>query len=49
MQAEDRRATSIADVFDFSMKPRPFKPIASQESVAHFEHEPPSNYPPDGP
>ncbi len=49
MQADDRRATSIGDVFDFTMKPRPFAPIPSDEPLAHFQHEPPSNYPPDGP
>jgi phospholipase C len=49
MQDQDTRATSIGVVFDFKMKPRPFKPIASEEPVKHFLHEPPSNYPPDGP
>ncbi len=49
MQADDRRATSIGDVFDFRQKPRAFTPIASQEPPAHFEREAPDNFAADGP
>lgn len=49
MQAQDQRATSIGDVFDFKQKARLFNPIPSDERAVYFEHEPPSNYPADGP
>ncbi len=48
MQAGDRRAASIADVFDFTQKPRPFKPIPAEEPRSFFERELPSNLPGDG-
>ncbi|MBV8116568.1 MAG: hypothetical protein JOZ01_01250 [Candidatus Eremiobacteraeota bacterium] len=48
MQAQDRRATSIADIFDFTQKPRAFEPIPAELPLSYFEHEPPTNYPPDG-
>jgi phospholipase C len=48
MQAGDRRATSISDIFDFTQKPRKFSPIPAALSRSFFEHEPPSNLPGDG-
>lgn len=47
MQAPDRRATSIGDVFDFSQKPRKFQPIPSQLSRRFFLNEPVTNLPGD--
>lgn len=49
MQAQDTRATSIGNVFDFKQKPRAFAPIPAQEPSTFFKHEAPTNYPPDGP
>jgi phospholipase C len=43
----DARATSLDDAFDFTQKPRAFKPIPSKYPIAHFLHEPPSNDPVD--
>ena len=49
MQAPDRRATGIGDVFDFKQKPRAFSPIPAHDPPAYFEREVPSNLPLDGP
>src|ERR1700722_13401547 len=43
----DTRATSIVDSFDFTQKPRKFKPIASEFSRAYFLHQKPSYRPVD--
>jgi phospholipase C len=43
----DVRAKSIADVFNFAAKPRPFVPFAASRSRSYFEHRPPSNMPVD--
>ncbi|MGC1379419.1 MAG: alkaline phosphatase family protein [Candidatus Baltobacteraceae bacterium] len=43
----DRRATSIADAFDYSKGPRKFRPIASSRSKAYFLHRKPSYLPVD--
>jgi phospholipase C len=40
----DTRAHSIADVFDFSRAPRPFRPIKAKYSRSFFEQQPPSNH-----
>ncbi|MGA8535521.1 MAG: alkaline phosphatase family protein [Candidatus Tumulicola sp.] len=48
MQAPDRRASSIVDIFDFTQKPRAFIPIKAALSRAFFEQEAPSNLPGDG-
>jgi phospholipase C len=45
--ATDVRATSIADMFDFSKPPRAFTPIRSQYRQSFFEHQPPSLEPVD--
>jgi phospholipase C len=36
----DERADNLADCFNFSRKPRPFKPIASSLHAAYFLHRP---------
>lgn len=43
----DERAKGLENAFDFSMTPRPFKPIKSDYSKSFFLHQPPSNVPPD--
>lgn len=43
----DVRATSIEDAFDFSQSPSKFAPISAKYSKSFFEHQPPSNEPPD--
>ncbi len=43
----DTRATSIGDVFDFTKRPRTFKPIPSQYSTGFFLRQPPSYLPVD--
>jgi len=43
----DQRANSIDDMFNFSAKPRAFKPIDAKYSRSFFEHQPPSNVPVD--
>jgi phospholipase C len=48
MQAGDKRAASIADVFDFTQKPRAFQPIPAALPRSFFERELPSNLPGDG-
>jgi phospholipase C len=40
LDTTDARANSIADVFDYSQPPRPFKHITSAYSIRYFEHEP---------
>jgi phospholipase C len=47
VQNEDARATSIADVFHFSQKPRAFTPIKAALPRSYFEHEPITNLPGD--
>lgn len=47
MQAGDRRATTIGDMFDFQQKPRPFQAIAATLSRSYFEREPITNLPGD--
>jgi hypothetical protein len=36
----DSRATSIADMFDFTIAPRKFKTIKTGLTKSHFMHEP---------
>jgi phospholipase C len=43
----DKRATSIADCFDYSQRPIAFKPIKSKYPAAFFLHEKPSYAPVD--
>jgi phospholipase C len=43
----DKRANSIANVFDFQQSPRPFAPIPAKYSKSYFERERPSNLPVD--
>jgi phospholipase C len=43
----DTRATSIDDSFDFTQKPRRFKPIPEKYSESYFLNEPPSDAPVD--
>jgi phospholipase C len=43
----DTRATSIIDCFDFTQKPRKFKPIPVNLSRSYFEHQRPSYQPVD--
>ncbi len=43
----DARATSIANIFNFKLKPRIFHVIQAERSRAYFMHEPPSNQPVD--
>ncbi|MGA8532848.1 MAG: alkaline phosphatase family protein [Candidatus Tumulicola sp.] len=45
--ATDVRATSIADMFDFSKPPRAFAPIPAALRQSFFEHEAPSSEPVD--
>ena len=45
--ATDVRATSIADCFDFTQRPRKFVPISAKLPQSYFEHEPLSNEPVD--
>ena len=43
----DVRATSIEDVFDFTQSPSKFVRIPAKYPTSFFEHQPPSNEPPD--
>jgi len=43
----DQRAQGLENAFNFSMTPRPFKPIKADYSKSFFLHQPPSNVPPD--
>jgi phospholipase C len=43
----DVRATSIEDVFDFTQTPSKFTPITAKYPKSFFEHQAPSNEPPD--
>ncbi len=43
----DKRAQSVGDLFDFSMVPRKFRPIAAKYSRSFFLHQLPSNKPVD--
>ncbi len=43
----DGRAASLDDAFDFTQKPRKFKPISSKYPLSHFLREPPSDEPVD--
>jgi phospholipase C len=43
----DQRANSMTDMFDFSQNPLPFKKVPAKYSRSFFEHQPPSNQPPD--
>ena len=43
----DVRATSIEDVFDFTQTPSKFTPITAKYPKLFFEHQAPSNEPPD--
>jgi phospholipase C len=47
LNANDRRANSIVDAFDFTQSPRPFKTIPAPQPQSFFEHQPPSNQPVD--
>lgn len=46
-QSTDRRAQSIADMFDFHRHPRKFHPVAAKYSRSFFEHQAPSGKPVD--
>jgi len=43
----DTRAQSIADSFDFTQSPRPFRPIRARYPIERFLREPPSDEPVD--
>jgi phospholipase C len=47
LDTTDKRATSIADCFDFTQSPRAFTPIPTKYSRAYFLRQPPSDLPPD--
>lgn len=47
LDTTDVRANSIADCFDFSQAPRPFRHIAAKYSRRYFERQPPSYQPVD--
>lgn len=47
LHATDARANSIADMFDFSQKPRAFVPIAAKYSRSFFQRQKPSGLPVD--
>jgi len=44
---EDKRATSLANAFNFSQTPRPFQTIAAKYPLSFFLHKKPSGVPPD--
>lgn len=43
----DTRSASLSDSFDFTQKPRPFKPFKAKYPRSYFIHLPPSNEPVD--
>jgi phospholipase C len=43
----DDRAQGLENAFNYSMTPRPYKPIKASYSKSFFLHQPPSNVPPD--
>jgi phospholipase C len=47
LRTSDKRATSIADCFNYSQKPIAFKPIPSKYPMAYFLTRKPSYLPPD--